>query len=327
MTSRKPFTLLGAAAVPLVALGVAACGGGGGATAATTPPKPAAVTQPKTAAHHAVTRVRVANNSKLGKILVDSHGHTLYLFSKDTKTKSACSGACAGPWPPLRANGKLSAGSGVAASKLRTIKRSDGKPQVTYNGHPLYGFVMDTKAGQTKGEGLTAFGGHWFAVSPRGQAGLAQKVRRLDIRGPKARPRAARPEARAGKARPEARAGKARPGARAAVQQRHPAEQRRRPRLGQQRRPERRRRRHLSGETHLPADRTGGRRRGRSSDPRTDELWRWPSEPPPQLLPVRGLELRALKRSTMDIHFTSNPSAETGWLTMHRRSVIAMAAR
>ena len=169
MTSRKPFTLLGAAAVPLVALGVAACGGGGGATAATPPPKPAAVTQPKTAAHHAVTRVRVANNSKLGKILVDSHGHTLYLFSKDTKTKSACSGACAGPWPPLRANGKLSAGSGVAASKLRTIKRSDGKPQVTYNGHPLYGFVMDTKAGQTKGEGLTAFGGHWFAVSPAGK--------------------------------------------------------------------------------------------------------------------------------------------------------------
>jgi predicted lipoprotein with Yx(FWY)xxD motif len=170
MTSRKPFTLLGAAAVPLVALSVAACGGGGGgATAATPPPKPAPVTQPKTAAHHAVTRVRVVKNSKLGKILVDSRGHTLYLFSKDTRTKSACTGACATAWPPLRANGKLSAGSGVAASKLRTIKRSDGKAQVTYNGHPLYGFVMDTKAGQTKGEDFVAFGGTWFAVSPAGK--------------------------------------------------------------------------------------------------------------------------------------------------------------
>jgi predicted lipoprotein with Yx(FWY)xxD motif len=111
----------------------------------------------------------VASNSKLGKILVDSRGRTLYLFSKDTRTKSACSGACATPWPPLRANGRLSAGGGVNASKLGTIRRSDGKPQVTYNGHPLYGFVMDTKAGDTKGEGLTAFGGHWFVISPTGK--------------------------------------------------------------------------------------------------------------------------------------------------------------
>jgi predicted lipoprotein with Yx(FWY)xxD motif len=168
MTTRKPFTLLGAAAVPLVALGVAACGGGGGATAAQAPPK-AAAPHSTIAARHAVTKVRVASNSKLGKILVDSRGRTLYLFSKDTRTKSACSGACATPWPPLRANGKLSAGSGVTASKLGTIKRSDGKPQVTYNGHPLYGFVMDKKAGDTKGEGLTAFGGHWFAISPAGK--------------------------------------------------------------------------------------------------------------------------------------------------------------
>src|SRR3954452_24816374 len=170
MTSRKPLTLLGAAAVPLVALGVAACGGGGGgATAAAAPPPKPAARHAAIAARNAVTTVRVASNSKLGKILVDSRGRTLYLFSKDTRTKSACSGACATPWPPLRASGKLSAGSGITASKLGTIKRSDGKPQVTYNGHPLYGFVMDTKAGDTKGEGLTAFGGHWFAVSPAGK--------------------------------------------------------------------------------------------------------------------------------------------------------------
>jgi predicted lipoprotein with Yx(FWY)xxD motif len=174
MTSRKPFTLLGVAAVPLVAVGVAACGGGGGATAAVATHK-AATPQAVTAAPHAVTAVRVASNSKLGKILVDSRGRTLYLFSKDTRSKSACSGACATPWPPLRASGKVEAGSGVKASKLATIKRSDGKPQVTYNGHPLYTFVMDKKRGDTNGEGLTAFGGHWFAISPAGKQVSSKK--------------------------------------------------------------------------------------------------------------------------------------------------------
>ena len=46
--------------------------------------------------------------------------------------------------------------------------RSDGKTQVTYKGHPLYSFVMDKKAGDTNGEGLTAFGGSWFAISAAG---------------------------------------------------------------------------------------------------------------------------------------------------------------
>jgi predicted lipoprotein with Yx(FWY)xxD motif len=56
----------------------------------------------------------------------------------------------------------------VSASKIRTIRRSDGKPQVTYNGHPLYAFTMDKRAGDTNGENVDAFGAHWFAVSPAG---------------------------------------------------------------------------------------------------------------------------------------------------------------
>jgi predicted lipoprotein with Yx(FWY)xxD motif len=111
----------------------------------------------------------VATNGKLGKILVDSRGRTLYLFKKDSRTKSACSGACASAWPPLRTSGKPTAGSGAKASLLGTIKRSDGKPQVTYHGHPLYTFVMDKKSGETNGEGLNAFGALWFVVSPAGK--------------------------------------------------------------------------------------------------------------------------------------------------------------
>jgi predicted lipoprotein with Yx(FWY)xxD motif len=64
--------------------------------------------------------------------------------------------------------GKPSAGSGATASMLGTTKRSDGQPQVTYNGHPLYRFAADNAAGDTNGEGITAFGAAWFAVSPAG---------------------------------------------------------------------------------------------------------------------------------------------------------------
>jgi len=75
---------------------------------------------------------------------------------------------CAVNWPPLRANGKPTLGSGANASLVGTTMRSDGKPQVTYNGHPLYLFTGDQKAGDTNGEGINAFGGLWYAVSPSG---------------------------------------------------------------------------------------------------------------------------------------------------------------
>jgi predicted lipoprotein with Yx(FWY)xxD motif len=104
----------------------------------------------------------------LGKILVDLRGRTLYLFKKDTGGKSRCSGSCAVNWPPLLTTGRPTAGSGINATKLGTTRRSDGKTQVVYNRHPLYRFVGDTKPGNTKGQGLTAFGARWFVVSPAG---------------------------------------------------------------------------------------------------------------------------------------------------------------
>jgi predicted lipoprotein with Yx(FWY)xxD motif len=109
-------------------------------------------------------------NSKLGQILVDSQGRTLYLFKKDTTATSTCSGACAAAWPPIRATGQPTAGTGVKASLLGTSPRTDGDPQVTYNGHPVYLFVKDQKPGDTTGEEVTAFGGEWDAVTPAGNA-------------------------------------------------------------------------------------------------------------------------------------------------------------
>ena len=95
-------------------------------------------------------------------------GRTIYLFKKDAGTKSACFGACASAWPPVRANGKPTVGPGANASLVGTTARSDGTPQVTYNGHPLYLYSADQKPGDTNGQGLNAFGGGWFALSAGG---------------------------------------------------------------------------------------------------------------------------------------------------------------
>jgi predicted lipoprotein with Yx(FWY)xxD motif len=156
MTSPRLTTL--AAGVALAALLVAGCGGGGGGAATASPPK-TATGKPAT--------LGVANTD-LGNVLVDSQARTLYLFKKDSGTKSACSGACAAAWPPLRANGKPTVGSGATASLVGTTPRSDGKPQITYNGHPLYRYQGDSKPGDTNGQALTAFGGGWFALDSAG---------------------------------------------------------------------------------------------------------------------------------------------------------------
>jgi predicted lipoprotein with Yx(FWY)xxD motif len=156
MTRLIPKYVLPALAVPLVALAVAGCGSGGGNSSSTT-----------ASAVGGKATVNLAKTG-LGNVLVDAQGHTLYLFKKDAGGKSACFGACANEWAPVRATGKPSVGSGLSASLAMTTARSDGKPEVTYNGHPLYTFDGDQKPGDTSGQGLDDFGGAWYAVSANG---------------------------------------------------------------------------------------------------------------------------------------------------------------
>jgi predicted lipoprotein with Yx(FWY)xxD motif len=141
-------------ALSLAVLALAGCGGSGSAALPTTKSG-----RPATFG---------VSDEGLGKILVDSQGRTLYLFRRDVGKTSTCTGACAVDWPPLRANGKPTVGSGARASLAGTTPRSDGKPQVTYNGHPLYHFANDQTPGDANGQGLMAFGGRWYAVSPAG---------------------------------------------------------------------------------------------------------------------------------------------------------------
>jgi predicted lipoprotein with Yx(FWY)xxD motif len=108
--------------------------------------------------------VRVAR-TRLGRILVDARGHTLYLFLKDRHGRSACYGACAQIWPPALASETPVAGRGVASAKLTTTRRKDHTRQLVYNGHPLYAMGADTRPGEVEGEG---FLGTWFVVSPTG---------------------------------------------------------------------------------------------------------------------------------------------------------------
>jgi len=157
-TKSKIAILATLVALPLTAISLAGCGGSSKASG--TPASP-------TTASGGPATVGVANVG-LGKTLVNSQGRTLYLFRKDTSTTSSCLGACAVNWPPLRASGKPTLGSGANASLVSTAARSDGKRQVIYNGHPLYLFSGDQKAGDTNGQGVNAFGGLWYAVSPAG---------------------------------------------------------------------------------------------------------------------------------------------------------------
>ena len=169
--SRSRMSFAGVGAAALVAVVVAGCGGGnGGGNSAQAAKAPA----PRTAGGHAAT-VGVANTS-IGNVLVNSQGRTVYLFAADMGSKSACSGACAGAWPPVRTSGKPTAGNGLKSSLLGTIKRSDGKPQVTYNHHPLYLYSGDQKPGDTNGQKLNAFGAPWFALTSSGNQSNAAAV-------------------------------------------------------------------------------------------------------------------------------------------------------
>lgn len=105
--------------------------------------------------------------TRLGRILVDSRGRTLYAFTQDTAGRSTCTGGCTRVWLPALVTGRLSLDPGLRPGKVTTVARADGGRQLVYNGHPLYSLTADTAPGQTSGQG---FQGTWFVVSPSGRA-------------------------------------------------------------------------------------------------------------------------------------------------------------
>lgn len=109
--------------------------------------------------------------TRYGRILQDSRGRTLYLFTKDRRRKrSRCYGACARAWPPLITRGKPVAIKGARRSKLGTTRRRSGKRQVTYNGHPLYYYVDEDEPNEVLCQAVREFGGLWYVVNRHGKA-------------------------------------------------------------------------------------------------------------------------------------------------------------
>ena len=145
--ARRRCVLLGSALAALLALWVAA----------------AARSQPRAAAAGALVKVAT---TPVGRVLVDSRGHALYLYTPDKRGKSACYGKCAAFWPPLLTSGAPHAAGGADRSLLGVTVRRDGKRQVTYAGHPVYRFAEDRKAGQVNGQG---FQNVWWLLSPSGR--------------------------------------------------------------------------------------------------------------------------------------------------------------
>ncbi|MGE0005263.1 MAG: hypothetical protein AB7S92_06695 [Parvibaculaceae bacterium] len=89
-------------------------------------------------------------------MLTDSKGMTLYTFDKDKGKVSACYDKCAKNWPPYLVQNGEKMGEGWDKTE-----RKDGKQQWTYDGHPLYYYVDDKKAGDATGDGK---GGVWHVV-------------------------------------------------------------------------------------------------------------------------------------------------------------------
>ena len=191
-TKAKRLITLPAAGALLVlaALAVAGCGGGGSSTSESSnaganenassesssryggeseSEDKSASSESAPGAESGAGVVSLGNVQKLGMVLVDSNGMTLYDFHKDKGTTSSCYGPCAEGWPPMLTEGEPTVGNGASSSKLGTTERKDGTMQVTYAGHPLYTFVEDKKPGEANGNDVSAFGAQWYALKGNGE--------------------------------------------------------------------------------------------------------------------------------------------------------------
>ena len=159
--NRRLRMLLALPAAAAAAAVVAACSSSG-------TPSASASASGGSSGHVAAAAVGL-KTAKIGgvTVLTNAKGFAVYSFAPDTMTKSDCTGACADAWPPVK--GPATAVMGLTG-KLGTIKRPDGSTQATYNGHPLYTFIMDTGPGTDKGNGVKAFGGLWHALTASGSA-------------------------------------------------------------------------------------------------------------------------------------------------------------
>jgi predicted lipoprotein with Yx(FWY)xxD motif len=118
----------------------------------------------------AATSAISVRQTSLGKTIVDANGRTLYLFAGDKRNMSTLSAAGQAVWPLYASTTRPASSGGAVASQIGITKAGGGTSQITYNGHPLYYYVGDHKAGDTQGQGLNQFGARWYVLGPAGTA-------------------------------------------------------------------------------------------------------------------------------------------------------------
>jgi predicted lipoprotein with Yx(FWY)xxD motif len=174
MIRTRVLTLVALAAAAAVSLG--ACGTSSTIAGVPAPAPVAAPAAPPAPAAPAGPALTASPTAALGTVVVDGTGFTLYRFDKDKPkpSKSNCNGSCATQWPPVlvasAAEAKEVKLDGVDAGAVNTVKRADGKLQLTIGGWPVYRYSGDKAAGDTTGQGV---GKVWFAVTPAGKKAVA----------------------------------------------------------------------------------------------------------------------------------------------------------
>jgi predicted lipoprotein with Yx(FWY)xxD motif len=154
------------------ATSLAACGSSSGqiGSRASVTLQPAAATESVNAAAAAKRPKLKIASSDYGRILFNGRGRALYLVTADTRKTSNCSGDCATAWPPYIVKTKPAAGPGVKPGLIGTTRRSDGRLQATYAGHPVYFYQGDKQAGEVLCQAVYEFGGYWYVLRASGKA-------------------------------------------------------------------------------------------------------------------------------------------------------------
>jgi predicted lipoprotein with Yx(FWY)xxD motif len=166
-----PRMLYGGLALGAVAA-VAACGSSSSSTSASSGKSPPASASSPSSSTAAFT-ISAKNVSGFGTVLVNGKGQTLYMLTSEKGGKITCTdeNGCTKIWPDTelpKGVTAATAGTGIQASLLGTVKSSDGSLYATYHGWPLYTYSGDSGPGQTNGEGITSFGGTWYVLNTSG---------------------------------------------------------------------------------------------------------------------------------------------------------------
>jgi predicted lipoprotein with Yx(FWY)xxD motif len=153
----------------LAAAAVASCGSSSSTAKDDQPVVQANSAPTATAARTSGPKLKIVS-SDYGQILANGRGRALYLFTADQGKTSNCSGDCATAWPSYIVKRKPSAGHGVKAGKIGTTRRSDGRLQATYGGHPVYFYEGDNEPGEVLCQAVNEFGGFWYVLRANGNA-------------------------------------------------------------------------------------------------------------------------------------------------------------